>query len=127
MDTPIKNLLLTALVAGVLPAAFARSVMTTRLEDPKAVYLSAPEFHAAADGTTDDSGASFAHRHGRLARSDILLNFLCPCQKKRYGEMVVPRMPTSVAQYAPVQWTCGIRVARITAGQSGCAKNATAM
>lgn len=57
MNTLINKLLLTALAAGVWPAAFARSVITARLDDPKAVYLVAPEFHLAADGTTDDSAA----------------------------------------------------------------------
>ena len=38
-------------------AAPAASVITTRLDDPKAIYLDAPEFGAHADGTTDDSAA----------------------------------------------------------------------
>ena len=57
MDTLIRNLLLTALAAGVSPAAPSRSVLTRRLDDPKAIYLSAPEFRAAGDGITDDSAA----------------------------------------------------------------------
>jgi len=38
-------------------AAVAASVLTTRLDDPKAVYLTAREFGAHADGTADDSAA----------------------------------------------------------------------
>ena len=38
-------------------AAGAASVLTTRLDDPKAVYLAAQDFGAHGDGTTDDSAA----------------------------------------------------------------------
>jgi hypothetical protein len=54
MDTLIRYSLLATLVAGIAPAA---SVITTRLEDPKAVYLSATEFGAKGDGAADDSAA----------------------------------------------------------------------
>ncbi len=54
MDTLIRYSLLATLLAGSLPAA---SVITTRLEDPKAVYLSAAEFGAKGDGQTDDTAA----------------------------------------------------------------------
>jgi hypothetical protein len=54
MDTLIRYSLLATLVAGIAPAA---SVITTRLEDPKAVYLSATEFAAKGDGEADDSAA----------------------------------------------------------------------
>ena len=54
MDTLIRYSLLATLLAGIAPAA---SVITTRLEDPKAVYLSAAEFGAKGDGQTDDSAA----------------------------------------------------------------------
>lgn len=40
------------------------------------------------------------------------------CQKNRYGEMVVPNIPTSTAAYDLVHSICGMRVARITAGQA---------
>ena len=53
----MRNLLLAALLAAAAPAAFARSVITTRLDDPKAVYLSAPEFAVRGDGQADDSAA----------------------------------------------------------------------
>src|SRR5438309_10367218 len=33
------------------------SVITTRLDDPKAVYFAAPQFAVRADGTSDDSAA----------------------------------------------------------------------
>ncbi len=54
MGTFIRYSLLATLLAG---SASAASVITTRLEDPKAVYLSAPEFGAKGDGQTDDSTA----------------------------------------------------------------------
>ena len=47
MQTLIRYSLLAALVAGMAPAA---SVITVRLEDPKAAYLSASEFGAKGDG-----------------------------------------------------------------------------
>ena len=47
MDTLIRYSLLATLLAGIAPAA---SVITTRLEDPRAVYLSAAEFGAKGDG-----------------------------------------------------------------------------
>ena len=54
MDTLIRYSLFATLLAGIAPAA---SVITTRLEDPRAVYLSAAEFGAKGDGQTDDSAA----------------------------------------------------------------------
>ena len=45
------------LLAGTASAAFAASAISTRLDDPKAVYLTAPEFGAHADGKSDDSAA----------------------------------------------------------------------
>src|SRR5262249_38737249 len=54
MDTLIRYSLLATLLAGIAPAA---SVITTRLEDPRAVYLSAAEFGAKGDGQADDSAA----------------------------------------------------------------------
>lgn len=42
---------------GVCSVSFARSVITTRLDDPKAVYLTAQEFGAHGDGKADDSAA----------------------------------------------------------------------
>jgi hypothetical protein len=51
-------------------AAFAASVFATRLEDPRAVYLTAQEFGAHVDGVADDSAAiqaaiDKAASHGR--------------------------------------------------------------
>src|SRR4051812_3499471 len=54
MDTRHRISLLAALLAGLAPAA---SVITARLDDPKAVYLSAPEFGARGDGQADDTAA----------------------------------------------------------------------
>src|ERR1035441_7012242 len=52
-----KNVLLIMLLHGVASAAFAASVIAPRLDDPKAVYLTAPEFGARTDGKNDDSAA----------------------------------------------------------------------
>ena len=58
MHTRIEtNLLLAILLPGISSAAFAASAIATRLDDPKAVYLTAPEFGAHADGKSDDSAA----------------------------------------------------------------------
>ncbi len=58
MHTRIQsNLLLVVLLHGIASAAFAASAIGTRLNDPKAVYLDAPEFGARADGKSDDSAA----------------------------------------------------------------------
>ena len=54
MDTLIRYSVLATLLAGIAPAA---SVITTRLEDPKAVYLAAAEFGAKGDGQRDDSAS----------------------------------------------------------------------
>jgi sugar lactone lactonase YvrE len=52
-----KNLLSAMLLLGICPSALAESDFTTRLDDPKAVYLTAQEFGAGADGRVDDSAA----------------------------------------------------------------------
>src|ERR1017187_6155355 len=52
-----KNLLLVMLLQGISSAAFAASAIAIRLDDPKAVYLTAPDFGAHADGMSDDSAA----------------------------------------------------------------------
>ena len=52
-----KNLLFIALLLGVSSSASAVSVISTRLDDPKAVYLAAPEFGVHGDGRMDDTGA----------------------------------------------------------------------
>ncbi len=44
-------------IASVSSSALAASVITTRLDDPKAVYLTGPEFAAHGNGKADDSGA----------------------------------------------------------------------
>ncbi|MDE3199108.1 MAG: SMP-30/gluconolactonase/LRE family protein [Acidobacteriota bacterium] len=54
METLIRYSMLLAALAGVAPGA---SLITTRLEDPGAVYLSAAEFGAKGDGQADDSAA----------------------------------------------------------------------
>ncbi|HEX3893097.1 MAG TPA: glycosyl hydrolase family 28-related protein [Terracidiphilus sp.] len=61
-----------AVLAGlcIVTPAFASSVVTSRLDDPQAVYLSAQEFGAHADGSADDSAAiqaaiDKAASHGR--------------------------------------------------------------
>jgi hypothetical protein len=57
MLTIPKNLLLAILLPGIAPAVFGASVIATRLDDPKAVYLTPSEFGAHADGKGDDSAA----------------------------------------------------------------------
>ncbi|MBT9330590.1 SMP-30/gluconolactonase/LRE family protein [Acidipila sp. 4G-K13] len=52
-----KILLLATLFAGLSSAALAASVITTRLDDPGAVYLTAQAFGARGDGQADDSAA----------------------------------------------------------------------
>jgi hypothetical protein len=52
-----RLLLLAALLVGVSSAAFAASVFATRPDDPGAVYLTARDFGARSDGTSDDSAA----------------------------------------------------------------------
>src|SRR5213592_2146659 len=49
------------------------------------------------------------------------------CQKNRYGEIVVPRMPTSVGTARASQGTCGTSVSRRAADQFGCARTADRM
>jgi hypothetical protein len=57
MHTLTRNLPLAMLLLGVRCDAFAASVLSARLDDPKAVYLTAPEFGVHGDGITDDSAA----------------------------------------------------------------------
>jgi len=52
-----KGLLFAILLCASASAALAASVFTTRLDDPRAVYLTAREFGAEADGKADDSVA----------------------------------------------------------------------
>lgn len=52
-----KILLSALLLLGVSSAAFAASVFTTRLDDPRAVYLTAQDFGRVGDGNSDDSAA----------------------------------------------------------------------
>jgi hypothetical protein len=51
----VARLAVLSLAPGT--TTFAASVITTRLDDPKAVYLSQSEFGARGDGSTDDSAA----------------------------------------------------------------------
>lgn len=53
----MKTKLLGLLLLGLSSSAFAASVFTTRLDDPKAVYLTKQEFGASGDGHADDSAA----------------------------------------------------------------------
>lgn len=62
-ETFVKNKLLFGILALLLsssafaPLVVASSVFTTRLDDPKAVYLTQKEFGAQANGTSDDTAA----------------------------------------------------------------------
>ena len=62
------------LLVAASPACASSSVFTTRLDDPKAVYLDAAEFAAHADGTADDSAAIQAaiDKAGGRAREGIV-------------------------------------------------------
>jgi hypothetical protein len=53
----MKNALPLALLVALASVACAQSAYTTRLNDPRAVYLDAPEFAARADGGADASAA----------------------------------------------------------------------
>ena len=53
----MKMRLLCVMLLGVSSFASASSVFTTRLDDPKAVYLTAQEFGAHGDGIGDDTAA----------------------------------------------------------------------
>ncbi len=57
LTSPVKKLLLFTLLHALACAAFAASAFTSRLDDPKAVYLTATDFGAHADGKSDDSAA----------------------------------------------------------------------
>ncbi len=52
-----RSLLSAVLLLGVSSTALATSVFTSRLDDPRAVYLTVQEFGAQADGRADDSAA----------------------------------------------------------------------
>ena len=51
----MRILLFATLLLSASFSALAESVFTTRLDDPRAVYLSAPEFGAHGNGKADDS------------------------------------------------------------------------
>ncbi len=51
------NRLSVLLFTSIASSAFAASVYTTKPDDPKAVYLAAPDFAARADGKADDTAA----------------------------------------------------------------------
>ena len=53
----VALLLSVAAVAGASPFAWPASVFTARLDDPKAIYLTAEDFGARGDGQADDSAA----------------------------------------------------------------------
>jgi sugar lactone lactonase YvrE len=53
----MKNPLPLVLLLTLASVASAQSVYTTRLDDPRAAYLAAPEFDVHPDGTADDSAA----------------------------------------------------------------------
>jgi sugar lactone lactonase YvrE len=53
----MRKLLITFTLSGVASTLFGASVITTRLDEPNAVYLEAPAFDVRGDGKTDDSAA----------------------------------------------------------------------
>jgi len=56
MNASMKKCLYAMLLLAVSSSAWAASVLTTRLDDPKAVYLTTQDFGARGDGKADDSG-----------------------------------------------------------------------
>jgi polygalacturonase len=52
-----KCLLFVVALLGGTSLLAAASVLTTRLDDPRAVYLEAPAFDVHGDGAADDSAA----------------------------------------------------------------------
>ena len=64
-----KLLSVVFLLLGVVPPAFAASVFTTKLDDPKAVTLSG----AKGDGKADDSAAIQAARDKADTGSDAIV------------------------------------------------------
>ena len=68
------RLLCATLLLGFTSPIFAASVFTTRLDDPKAIYLTAQEFGAVGDGKADDSAAIQAavDKAGGSAREGIV-------------------------------------------------------
>ena len=57
MNAFMKKWLLCSMMFLVPSFALAASVLTTRLDDPKVVYLTAQDFGAHGDGKADDSAA----------------------------------------------------------------------
>ena len=58
MKTPVRKCLLFVIVLNSVASILAsESVLTTRLDDPRAVYLEAPAFDVHGDGVADDSAA----------------------------------------------------------------------
>ena len=70
-------LLTVTLLSGAASPALAQSVITTRPDDPAAVYLTREDFGVTADGVADDSvgnvyvtnGQVFLYNIGRSGRS----------------------------------------------------------
>ncbi len=67
----MKQILVLAIsLSSLCCGALAESAITTRLDDPKAIYLTGPQFAARGDGTSDDSeaiqaGIDKAENHAR--------------------------------------------------------------
>src|ERR1017187_9706614 len=68
------SLVCAILLLGISSPALTTSVFTTRLDDPKAVYLTAQEFGVHGDGQADASGAIQAaiDKAGSIAREGIV-------------------------------------------------------
>ena len=64
-----QGLFFTVLLLGVSPGASAASVFTTRLDDPRAVYLTAQEFGLKAAPLAEITGGGDAHQNAAIIRA----------------------------------------------------------
>ncbi len=100
-----KNLLLVMLLQGIASAAFAASAIATRLDDPKAVYLTAPGFGAHAGGKSDDSAALQAAIDNAENNSPEGIVFVAPGQYRRTRTIYVWHRYIALLNYHDT-WQC---------------------